>query len=141
MQARRSLTITLHWVVMALMLAIVAGARAPWVLWAFALAGLAMVALALVFGRMNGPGPKLEGVMRAAHPWLNRAVYAMLAAAAIVVLKALVTGTPAGRDMLIWVYALSAATALHAVFHLWRHTALCDGALRRITPRALHSIL
>ena len=33
---------------------------------------------------------------------------------------------------------LFSAASLHAIYHLWRHTALGDGALRRITPRALH---
>lgn len=141
MKARRSLTIALHWSVMMLMLCIIAGARTPWVFWAFAVAGLAMVALAVVFGLMNGPGPKLTGLFRQAHPWLNRAMYAMLAVTSGMILKSLSTGAPEGRDLLLWVYALSAATAIHSIFHLWRHTTLYDGALRRITPKALHSIL
>ncbi|MFO7759373.1 MAG: hypothetical protein R6V26_13030 [Roseovarius sp.] len=45
---------------------------------------------------------------------------------------------PEARTLLL---SLVAVAALHAVFNLWRHTALMDGALRRITPRAIHHTL
>ena len=35
----------------------------------------------------------------------------------------------------------SVAEMIHAIFHPWRHTALNDGALRRITPTFAHKIL
>jgi hypothetical protein len=35
----------------------------------------------------------------------------------------------------------SAAVMIHAIIHPWRHTALNDGALRRITPTFAHKIL
>ncbi|MEQ9261464.1 MAG: hypothetical protein RIG84_20440 [Roseovarius sp.] len=140
-QARRSLTIALHWGLLLLMIFIIAGASSPWVFWAFALSGFAMSGLALPFGLMSGPGPALEGALRALHPWMHRAMYLYLALLSAITLKALLTGEPAGRDLLIWYYALAAATALHSVFHLWRHTGLGDGALRRITPKAIHHML
>jgi cytochrome b561 len=46
-----------------------------------------------------------------------------------------------GLDARTLLLALLAAALIHAVFNLWRHTALGDGALRRMVPRALHHIL
>jgi hypothetical protein len=36
---------------------------------------------------------------------------------------------------------LAVAVMVHMIFHLRRHTALMDGALRRITPKAIHTDL
>lgn len=141
MPARRGLTMTLHWVLLLLMIFIIAGAEARWLFWAFAVGGLAMAGLALPFGLMNGPGPKLTGALRALHPWMHRAMYLYLVLLCAVTLKAMLAGAPQGRDLLLWFYALAAATALHGVFHLWRHTGLGDGALRRMTPKAIHHML
>jgi len=38
-------------------------------------------------------------------------------------------------------FRLFMVSNLHAVFHLWRHRALRDGALRLITPKAMHKVL
>ena len=141
MTARRTLTITLHWLLGLLMIVIIAGAQSPVIFWLFAGGALAMVALALIGGLMSGPGPKLEGILRAAHPWMHRALYTYLAVLAGITIKSLLTGAPAGRDLLAWYYALGAGTGFHAIFHLWRHTTLGDGALRRITPAAIHHML
>lgn len=131
----------LHWAVLLLMIFVIAGAEAAWVFWGFAVGALGMAGLAAMFGLMNGPGPKLTGVLRVVHPWMHRAIYVFLALVGGMTVWSLLTGAPAGRDLLIGYYALSAVTALHAVFHLWRHTGLGDGALRRITPRAIHHML
>jgi hypothetical protein len=139
---RRRLTIALHWAAFLLLILLLAGGGAvPLLGWAFALAGLTMVLLALVFGLLNGPGPKLEGTLRAAHPWLSRLMYALLAWAALATLTGeLGHPLPGPRLPAIW-FTVLAAASLHGVFHLWRHTALGDGALRRITPHMLHGIL
>lgn len=139
---RRRATILLHWLVLTLlMLALASGLENAALLTGFAVAGLAMVALGLVFGLMNGPGPRLEGGLRSAHPWLNRAMYGLLACACASTL-ALAAGTtlpgPTPRTLMV---VLFAASALHGIFNLWRHTALGDGALRRMTPKALHGML
>jgi hypothetical protein len=138
----RHVTISLHWLNLLLLLFVLGDAGATaWLSLAYAASALTMCGVALVFGLRNGPGPKLEGPVRAAHPWLHRDVYLLLGWGVV----ALVAGTfslplpgPEARTLLL---VLLAAAALHAVFDLWRHTALGDGALRRITPRAIHHIL
>jgi len=139
---RRRATITLHWLNLMLLLFVLGdGGVTAWLSWLYAASALAMCALALVFGLMSGPGTKLEGALRALHPWFHRALYALLGWGAIA-LAAEMLGHPlpgpSARQLLL---SLLAASALHAVFNLWRHTALGDGALRRITPRAIHHIL
>ena len=137
---RRRLTIALHWSCWAMLLLLLGLGPVPLLAIAFGIAGLAMVALALVFGLMSGPGPKLEGGLRAAHPWMHRAMYAALALTALATLGApLGLALPGVPLQSLW-FALTGAGMLHGIFHLWRHTALGDGALRRMTPRALHGI-
>jgi hypothetical protein len=139
---RRRATVTLHWLNAALLLFVLGdGGATAWLSSLYAASALAMVGLALVFGLMSGPGPKLDGALRALHPWFHRAIYALLGWGALV-LAAETLGRPlpgpSARQLLL---SLLAASALHAVFNLWRHTALGDGALRRITPKSLHEIL
>lgn len=139
---RRRATITLHWANAALLLLVLGdGGRTLWLSLTYCATALAMCALALGLGLMNDPGPKLEGALRAAHPWLHRVLYALMAWGALALgaeaLDRPLPG-PAARSLLL---ALLAASLLHATFNLWRHTALGDGALRRMTPRALHHIL
>ena len=139
---RRHVTITLHWLNLLLLLFVLGDTGATaWLSLAFAASALTMCGMALVFGLMNGPGPKLDGMVRAAHPWLHRGIYLLLGWGAVALVAetfALALPGPGARTLLL---ALLAVAALHAVFNLWRHTALGDGALRRITPRAVHHIL
>ncbi|SEM12552.1 hypothetical protein SAMN05443999_11351 [Roseovarius azorensis] len=139
---RRRATVILHWLNAILLLFVLGdGGATLWLSLTYAATALGMCALALSLGLMNGPGPRLEGALRTLHPWLHRAVYLLLGWGAIA-LAAQVTGHglpgPEARMLLL---ALLAVILLHATFNLWRHTALGDGALRRITPRAFHSIL
>ncbi len=138
---RRTLTIILHWLNLVLLILLIAAGPLPALAWTFVLCGFAMVAMALFGGLLNGPGPKLEGALRAAHPWFSWAMYAALAIVAGATLLSLL-GRWAGPIPLpdLYFYLLSAAS-LHGIFHLWRHTALGDGALRRITPRSFHDLL
>lgn len=138
---RRTMTITLHWFSFVLLVLLVAGGPIPVLAWAFGIAGLAMTGLALVNGLLNGPGPKLEGVARAAHPWLSRAMYGALTLVAALTIWAQLGGTWSGPTLPEIYFYLLSASALHAIFHLWRHTALGDGALRRITPKTMHGVL
>lgn len=138
---RRTLTITLHWLCFVLLVLMVAGGALPVLAWSFGSAGLIMCALGLTRGLMNGPGPKLEGALRAAHPWLSRAMYAALGAVAALTIWDQMGGTWAGPSLAEIHFYLMSASALHAIFHLWRHTALGDGALRRITPKTMHGML
>lgn len=138
---RRTATITLHWLCFGMLVLLVAGGPLPVLAWTFGIAGLCMCALALVAGLMNGPGPKLQGGMRRAHPWLSRTMYAGLGVVAGLTLWAQMTGAPDAATLTRIHFYLLAASALHAIFHLWRHTALGDGALRRITPETMHGML
>ncbi len=126
---------------MVLLVLLVAAGPIPVLAWIFVATGLGMVALAIVSGLLNGPGPKLEGALRTAHPWLSRGMYSGLAAVAGVTLTSLLgIWTPSVALQDLYFYLLGAAS-LHGVFHLWRHTALGDGALRRMTPVFLHKML
>lgn len=138
---RRRVTITLHWMLGLMLIALISDARWGWLYWLFGLSALGMSALAVIFGLMNRPGPALAGFMRRAHPWMHRALYALLAFTGALTLQARITGAHSARDLFQWYLILSAAVMVHAIFHLWRHTALNDGALRRITPRSIHSYL
>ncbi|WP_299964212.1 hypothetical protein [uncultured Roseobacter sp.] len=139
---RRRATILLHWSVLTLLVLTLAAGRQSALLNAlFTASGLAMVSIGAVAGLLNGPGPRLEGALRRAHPWLSRAMYALLgltALSTLALLMGLSLPGPGNRDLMV---TLLAAAALHGIFHLWRHTALGDGALRRMTPRALHGML
>ena len=139
---RRRATILLHWSVATLLLLhLAAGGTNVMLAWAFALTGLAMLALALVFGLMSGPGPKLEGSLRRAFPALQMGMYALLTWSASDTLAGLLDLSLPGPETRALLISLLAASSLHALFHLWRHTVLHDGALRRITPRLLHGML
>ncbi|MEX0312362.1 MAG: hypothetical protein AB3N17_19190 [Tateyamaria sp.] len=138
---RRTATITLHWLSFVLLILLIAGGPVPVLAWSFAAVGLAMAALATVGGLMNGPGPKLDGALRSAHPWLSRAMYLALALVASVTVWTLLGGTWSGPPLADLYFYLLSASSLHAIFHLWRHTALGDGALRRMTPRQMHNLL
>lgn len=139
---RRRATIGLHWGTAALLLFVLGdGGATPSLSLLYSATALAMCGLALGLGLMNDPGPKLSGALRLAHPWLHRGLYVLMAwGAAALGAEALGRPLPgpAARSLLL---ALLAAGLLHATFNLWRHTALGDGALRRIVPRPLHHIL
>ncbi len=138
---RRKATIALHWAVLVLLVLLVAGGPVPLLGWAFGLCGLGMGGLALMFGLLNGPGPKLSGTLRHAHPWLSRGMYIALAWVSANTLWSLLGGDVYGPPLASLYFYLMAGVALHAISHLWRHTALMDGALRRITPASLHGML
>ena len=144
---RKGLTMILHWTLFLLVWTIALAGRATtnpapeWLGPAYAIVGGGFVALAVIFGMLNRPGPKLQGWIRPAHVWAHRALYALVAWSAAAY-GAEWYGQPlpgpTGREM---IPAVLAATMLHAVYHMWRHTTLLDGALRLMTPKAIHHIL
>lgn len=139
---RRRLTIALHWLTATLLLFVLGdGGATAWLSWLYAASGLAMVALALIHGLMSGPGPRLAGALRALHPWLHRGLYALIGWGAVVLLAEGLARPLPGPEARMLLLALLAAALIHAVLNLWRHTALGDGVLRRMVPRALHHIL
>lgn len=132
---RRRATALMHWANLVLLFLLLASRNENGALAIlFAVNALAMVALALVKGLANGPGPRLDGVLRKAHPWMARAMYVLLGWGAVAVLVAQ-TGSalpgPGVREVLLTLFGVG---LLHGVFHLWRASALNDGALRRMMP-------
>lgn len=139
---RRRATIVLHWLNATLLLFVLGdGGATAWLSLAYASTALAMCALAVAFGLMNGPGPRLQGAFRALHPWLHRSLYVLIGWGAVALLAETLVRPLPGPEARTLLLALLALAAIHAVFNLWRHTALGDGALRRITPFFLHEIL
>ena len=138
---RRGLVIALHWSVVLLVLMLVkGGSDLPTLRWVFVLAAGLWVAMSLSGGMLGRPGPKLTGLARAAFRPIHLGLYALLGAAAAVNAAALLgyaTAQSAGLSLLILVFA----GTFHAIFHLWRHTTLYDGALRMMTPRIWHKYL
>jgi hypothetical protein len=141
MKLRRTFTIALHWALAFMLILLISDATWTWLYWLFGVSAFAMSALALFGGLMNRPGPALGGVLRAAHPWMHRALYALLAWVGAITLWAQVTESLNARDLFQWYMILTGAVMFHAIFHLWRHTALNDGALRQITPQVIHKYL
>jgi cytochrome b561 len=136
---RRRLVIAAHWSTAFLLavLLIEGPGAATWLVWLFA--GIALVWVAsYILGRgpMTRPGPKLEGWLRPIHRAQHHALYIALAALTFFVLTDL-QSTATGRALKVLLFL----GLLHGAFHLWRHTALFDGALRAITPSALHRLL
>jgi hypothetical protein len=132
---RRLATVGLHWSnVTLLMLVLADGGESRFLAWAFGLTGLAMTGLALAKGLMNGPGPKLAGGLRRAHPWISRLMYVLLGWASVSVLAGQVDVPLPGPDTRTTLLIVLTAGLLHGIFNLWRSTALNDGALRRMLP-------
>lgn len=138
-ELRRRLTVSFHWSLLILTMLLVGGVAAPLVAWLFVLVSFAMTALAILFGLQAKPGPLLDGVVRQAHPWLHRALYAYLLLTAWLTAVNQIFGQRFDLHgmylVLIW------AALFHGMFHLWRHTALGDGCLRNMTPKFLHKNL
>ena len=136
---RRRFVIFAHWMT-AFLLAVllIEGPAAPvWLTSAFAgLTGLWFASYLAARGPLGQPGPKLVGVLRPNHRVQHHALYLFLAAAgaaSVTVLEGQVTG----RALTVLLFL----GLLHGLFHLWRHTALFDGALRVILPKFMHGVL
>ena len=138
---QRRLTIILHWSTLMLVLVMIkGGTSAEGVRWAFVLGGAVWVAMAAVKGMMCKPGPKLQGTLRRAYPWMHRGLYALLAMTVILNGAALLGLAQQDTGWTALLVLLAAGT-FHGLFHFWRHNVLFDGALRVMTPRFLHKIL
>ena len=141
-QRRRALTIALHWLVVMLLFAMIkGGTSAPWVLWLFVIAVTIWGGITLTKGLLGKPGPKLSSGMRRAYPWMHRALHFSLALSAIAVLWHLIDHPLPWLDAWTMLLITLGLGTFHAIFHFWRHTALYDGALRLITPKAMHKWL
>lgn len=116
------------------------GTSEPMVRWAFVIGGALWLGTTLIKGMMCKPGPKLQGPLRRAYPWMHRGMYAVLAVTVALNAAALL-GWMSHDTGWVALLVLLSAGALHGLFHFWRHNALFDGALRAMTPRFMHKIL
>lgn len=138
---QRRLTIFLHWSLFMLLLAMIKGGSANEILrLTFVGAGALWLAMTATRGMLGKPGPKLQGSLRTAYPWMHRGMYAALAASVAANAAAL----PGWASLdLAWnsLLVLLIAGAFHGLFHFWRHNVLYDNALRMMLPRFMHKIL
>lgn len=129
----------------------------------FAVIVLSWFGMYLVKGLAGRPGPKLQGWAREAHIWSHRALYWSLV---VILLSGGLIGLFAPyviqgfgiipilpnisaksfHDLMqesheLLFNLLIGGVMLHAIFHLWRHTALRDNALRIMMPKTLHRYL
>ncbi|MBT8458390.1 MAG: hypothetical protein HKP37_00770 [Boseongicola sp.] len=136
---RRRFVIFAHWVTAFLLavLLIEGPSAAPWLTYAFAgLTGLWFVSYVVGRGPLGTPGPRLVGALRTIHRLQHHALYVVMAIAALASVTVL-EASSTGRALTVLLFL----GLLHGTFHLWRHTALFDGALRMILPRFMHGIL
>lgn len=132
--------------------------------------GLVFVSTALMWtalywrkGLASRPGPKLQGWARWLHPVLHRTLIWGIFGVALTGLLIGITSSvqlwaggivpiavpldmPLANDWVgllhsIEFYGLAIIAILHALFHIWRHFALRDNALRIMAPRLLHRFL
>jgi superoxide oxidase len=129
----------LHWASLLLLVMLLGLGNIPALKWSFS----AVVAIWAVGFGLHGvlatPGPALTVLVCKAFAPLHLALYVLLALTAVAVLRA-GTGPLTGGARTLAIVALGAGL-LHGCFHLWRHTALGDGALRNMLPKFMHKAL
>lgn len=136
---RRRLIIAAHWsIAFLLAVLLIKGPGAPgWLVWLFASVAMVWVANYVIGrGPMGKPGPKLTGWLPMVYRIQHHALYISLAILTFFVITNL-GATATGRALKVLLFL----GLLHGLFHLWRHTALFDGALCKITPRFVHKVL
>lgn len=138
---RRRLNIILHWTFALMLLSMIkGGSDAVWLRWAFVIVGAIWVITAAVKGVLARPGPKLTGFLRDNFKALHVALYVLIAFSVVINAAALLGLAPKSLAFTSLLWVLAAGT-FHALFHLWRHSALYDNALRMIFPRRWHKYL
>lgn len=138
---RRGTVMLLHWAVLFMLLAMIKGGSAAIALrWAFVIAGAVWIGVLLRGGLLGKPGPKLTGFFRTTFPMMHYGMYGLLGIAVIANALDLIG---VGTNVVAWnsLLVLLVASIFHSIFHLWRHTALNDGALRMMIPKIWHKHL
>ena len=128
----------MHWTALALIVLILLNGLNGWVRWGLILVAVLWGLGYAVFGHLSRPGPALTGLARSGFKAMHVIVLAALEMAAVAALLA-PNGLLDGATRVIFLLTLGLGL-LHGIFHLCRHTALGDGALRNITPRLMHGI-
>ncbi len=140
MKTRRRLIMIMHWANALFVLLLWRGGELTWLNWAFAATGLTWCVLTLSGGLLGKPGPKLTGAARAVFWPMHYGLILLVGAASILIAGSELGMFEPGLGRRL-VLVLMAAGTLHGVYHLWRHTALNDGAMRTMLPRAWHKHL
>jgi len=128
-----------HWSAAALIVLVLLTGLTDAIRWALIVVALLWGLGYAVFGHLARPGPALTGIARSGFNAMHVVVLLGLEMAAVAAFFA-ENGPLDGTVRVIFLVALGLGL-LHGIFHLWRHTALLDGALRNMTPRLLHGIL
>ena len=123
----RPLVMALHWTAILTIAAWLFGRLPGWGLAAHA--GL-WAAVSLIWGLRGGPSPALPAPWRRAAHVGHAALLALYLTGAV----GAALGWDVARPLLLATLVLG---SLHGVFNLWRASVLGDGALRRMTPRAM----
>ena len=137
--AYRSLVKVLHWVTLVLVIAVMAAGNTPLTKWGLLVTMTVWVAGFVAYGILARPGPALSGVFKTAFVPAHWGMMILPALLTIALLRA--DPGPVTDSTRSLALATIAAGSLHGVFHLWRHTALRDGALRNMTPKFMHGML
>ena len=135
----RSLVKLLHWTIFGLIITALIVGNVTVVKWGY-IGSMSLWILGYgAFGLLAKPGPALKGALRNYFVPLHIFMMGMPAIFAVALLNA--DPGPLSGPARSMALATLAAGSLHGIFHLWRHTALGDGALRNMTPRFLHGLL
>lgn len=135
----RSVLQFLHWATLGLLIALLAAGNLAVLKWSF----VATVILWLLgygaFGVQAKPGPVLTGTFRRLFVPSHILMLGLPGILAVMLFDA-GPGALSGSTRIVAILTLGAGL-LHGVFHLWRHTALGDGALRNMVPKSMHGML
>lgn len=138
---RRTLNIALHWSFALMLLSMIkGGSDAVLLRWTYVIVGAIWVGIAIAKGILAKPGPKLKGLLRRSFAAVHWGLYAIIGTSVVINALALLNLAPKQLAFTSLLVVLTAAT-FHAVFHLWRHAALYDNALRMIFPPSWHKYL
>lgn len=138
---RRQLNITLHWAFALMLLSMIkGGSDAALLRWAYVIVGAIWVGIAAAKGILAKPGPKLTGILRRGFAAMHWGLYGLIGISVVINALALLNLMAKSAAFTSLLLVLAAAT-FHALFHLWRHAALYDNALRMIFPKSWHKYL
>lgn len=128
-----------HWASFALVVAALGSGNTPFISLGFGVIVAGWTIGFCLYGIVARPSPALTGITRKLFRPMHFVLMLLLAATAVSLMRA-EPGPLAGTARILCLLALGGGL-LHGCFHLWRHTALGDGAMRNIMPRMTHNIL
>lgn len=136
---RRTITITLYWLTLVPFVLLVLGRSIPLIISAFSLVVLVQCATARADGWLSGP--RFEDALKAAHRRMARGIFATLAIVAMTTILSQWSHAQPSHNLSELSFYVLFVSALYGIFQLWRHEALGDFVLRRLSPHSLHGVL